>query len=236
MIRKKIKFFLLNFNKGIHLEGDSNINFSVINHGRDSLYKSKIINSKVSLNEMDEGCVIIDSKTYGNIYIGRFVTITGPGTVIKALNEKIQIGSFTSIGQNVCIVDFNHNFSRLSSSFINHLVYKESFVQDIVTKKTLLIEEDVFIGSNTVVLPGITIGRGSVIGAGSVVTSDIPRYSVARGNPIKVIKKRFSEEVIQILEELKWWNWDIETMNKNKNLFNADLNSLSINEIKKMIK
>ena len=236
MIRKKIKWFLLNFNKGIKLKGDSDINFSVINHGNESLYKCKIINSKVSFNEMDEGCVIIDSKTFGNINIGRFVTITGPGTIIKALNERIQIGSFTSIGQNVCIVDFNHNFNRLTSSFINHLVYKKSFVLDIITKKTLLIEEDVFIGSNTVVLPGVTIGRGSVIGAGSVVTYDIPRYSIAIGNPIKVVKKRFSEDVIEVFEELKWWNWGIERINNNKDLFNTDLNSLSMYQIKKMIK
>ena len=236
MIRRKIKYFLLNLNKGIQLKGDSDINFNVINRGRNSSYKCKIINSKVSFHEIDEGCVIIDSKTYGNVNIGRFVTITGPGTIIKALNERIQIGSFTSIGQNVCIVDFNHNFKRLSSSFINHLVYRKSFVLDIITKKTLLIEEDVFIGSNTVVLPGVTIGRGSVIGAGSVVTYDIPRYSIAIGNPIKVVKKRFSEDVIEVFEELKWWNWGIERINNNKDLFNTDLNSLSMYQIKKMIK
>ena len=236
MIRRKIKYFLLNLNKGIQLKGDSDINFNVINRGRNSSYKCKIINSKVSFHEIDEGCVIIDSKTYGNVNIGRFVTITGPGTIIKALNERIQIGSFTSIGQNVCIVDFNHNFNRLTSSFINHLVYKKSFVLDIITKKTLLIEEDVFIGSNTVVLPGVTIGRGSVIGAGSVVTYDIPRYSIAIGNPIKVVKKRFSEDVIEVFEELKWWNWGIERINNNKDLFNTDLNSLSMYQIKKMIK
>tara|TARA_B110000285_G_C15142967_1_gene632348 strand:- start:9481 stop:10182 length:702 start_codon:yes stop_codon:yes gene_type:complete len=231
MIKKKIKSFILNLNKSIRLEGDSDINFNVINHGNSSEFKCKIINSKVSFTEINEGCVIVDSKTYGNVSLGRFVTITGPGTVLKSLNKRIQIGSFTSIGQNVCIVDFNHHIDKPSSSFLNHLVYTDSYFKDIVSDN-IVIEEDVFIGSNSVILPGVTIGRGSIIGAGSIVNSDIPRYSIAVGNPVKVKKKRFSEASIRLLEDLKWWDWSIEKINKNKDFFNSHLDKLKNKDIK----
>jgi len=235
MIKHIIKIVYLRIWKSIILKANSNINSSVLNKGSKSNFKCKITNSTVSFTEINEGCVVQDTKTYGNVTLGRFVTITGPGTVIKALNNTIQIGSFTSIGQNVCIVDFNHNINKCSSAFLNHLVFNDTFVKDIVGQN-IIIEEDVFIGSNTVILPGVKIGRGSIIGAGSIVNIDIPRYSIAVGNPIKVKKKRFSDELINLLEDLKWWHWDTEKLNSNKNIFNTDLTLLSTDEIETLLK
>ena len=60
------------------------------------------------------------------------------------------------------------------------------------------------------ILPGITIGDGAIIAANTTVTKDVPPYSIAGGNPSKVIKKRFSDEKIETLLELKWWDWNIE--------------------------
>ena len=234
MFTKTIKSFLLYSKKAIKLEGASDINFNVINKGSNRDYKCRIINSVVHLTDVDEGCVISDSDIYGNVSLGRFVTITGPGTVLKALKEGIKIGSFTSIGQNVCIVDFNHHSNRVSSAFINHLIYRNHYAKDVISEN-VVIEEDVFIGSNSVILPGVKIGRGSIIGAGSIVNSDIPRYSVAVGNPVRVVKKRFSDDLICLLEELKWWDWDVERLKKNKNIFNIDLRQVNIKEFDNLI-
>ena len=65
------------------------------------------------------------------------------------------------------------------------------------------------------VMPGVHIGDGAIIGANSVVASDIPPYTVAAGNPCRVIRKRFDEELIAFLLDLKWWDWEIEKIEEN---------------------
>ncbi|MFA6402601.1 MAG: CatB-related O-acetyltransferase [Salinivirgaceae bacterium] len=203
----------------------SDLNYSIVNKSPDAKYPCYIIDSKCSIKLINEGCKISESRCYGTIILGRFVTITGPGTILKSLKDKIEIGSFSSIGQNVCIVDFNHIFERLTSCFINHLVFHDDFGKDIQTKGPVIIGEDVWIGSNSVILAGVNIGRGSIIGAGSIVTKDIPPYSIVYGNPAKIQSKRFDDKTIDFLEKLEWWNWDTSKLLENKKIFNqnADL-------------
>ncbi|QSB27961.1 CatB-related O-acetyltransferase [Flavobacterium sp. CLA17] len=230
-MRTIIKKVLLKIKKKIILDRYSTLNYGVINKSINSKYPCRIIESKCNFEIVNEGCKISEARCYGDITLGRFVTITGPGTVVKSLKEKIYIGSFSSIGQNVCIVDFNHLFERVTSSFIHHLIFEEDFRTDLIGKGPVIIEEDVWVGSNTVILPGVKIGRGSIIGAGSVVTKDIPRYSVAYGNPAKVRIKRFDDEKIEYLENLKWWEWSIDEIVKNKNLFSMNLKDYNVDEL-----
>ena len=222
------KRILLKNRKCIVIDWFSDINYDVINKSENYKYPCYINNSKCNFEAVNEGCRISDSACYGDITLGRFATITGPGTVIKSLKEKINIGSFSSIGQNVCITDFNHAYERITSSFINYMIFNEEYTKDIVTKGPVILEEDVWIGSNTVILPGVNIGRGSVIGAGSVVTANIPRYSIAVGNPARVIAKRFDDNKIEFLEELKWWEWSIEELEINKHIFLLNLKNSSV--------
>ena len=223
MLKIFIKKLILKNRNNILIDFNSDVNLNVINQTKESQYPCKIIHSDCSLTTVNEGCLISESKTYGDIHLGRFVSITGPGTVVKSLKEKISIGSFTSIGQNVCIFDFNHDFNRPSSNFINYNVFKKNFIDDITTYGPTIIEEDVWIGSNSLILPGITIGRGAVIGGGSVVTKDVPAYSIVVGNPAKIISRRFDESQISFLENLRWWNWDIDKIKKNNNFFNLNM-------------
>ena len=72
-----------------------------------------------------------------------------------------------------------------------------------------------YYGQNVTVMPGVHIGDGAIIGANSVVASDIPPYTVAAGNPCRVIRKRFDEELIAFLLDLKWWDWEIEKIEEN---------------------
>ena len=69
---------------------------------------------------------------------------------------------------------------------------------------------DVWIGQNVTVMPGVHIGNGAIIGTNATVASDIPPYSIAVGNPAKVIRRRFDDETIELLEQLAWWNRPIE--------------------------
>ena len=73
-------------------------------------------------------------------------------------------------------------------------------------KGDTVVGNDVWIGQNVTVLPGVHIGDGAVIGLNSTVTRDIPAYTIAAGNPARVIRKRFDDEMIALLEKLKWWD------------------------------
>lgn len=84
---------------------------------------------------------------------------------------------------------------------------------DMPIKGETVIGSDVWIGQNVTILPGVHIGDGAIIGANSVVGSDIEPYTIVVGNPARAIRKRFDDELIEILEELKWWDKSVEEIN-----------------------
>ena len=159
---------------------------------------------------------------YGNVQVNRFTSINGPSTKIVAKLNQINIGSFCSIASGVQIQEYYHKYNRVSSFFVSQYFFKGSLQEDTFSKGDIVIEDDVWIGANSVILSGVCIGRGSIIGAGSIVTKDIPRYSIVGGNPARVIKTRFSDDVIEALESLQWWNWDMQKIKKNKEFFNLN--------------
>jgi len=111
----------------------------------------------------------------GAVLIGDRVRIGAGSTVIG----PVTMGSGSGLGQHVFVSGFNHGYSDAS---------KNSSVQPLVIKDTV-IEDDAHIGANSVVLAGVRIGKRSQVGAGSVVTKDVPPFSIAAGNPAKVIKR-----------------------------------------------
>ena len=82
-------------------------------------------------------------------------------------------------------------------------------------KGDIVIGNDVWIGYEAVILAGVTIGDGAVIGARAVVTKDIPPYTIVSGVPAKPIRKRFSQETIDLLLKIKWWNWPEERIRQH---------------------
>ena len=89
-----------------------------------------------------------------------------------------------------------------------------------------------WIGANAIIMPGIQIGDGAVVGAGSIVTRDVNSYEVVFGAPAKVRRLRFSKELIQELEDLKWWNWEKSKIKRNINLFKGLFTIEDIRKIK----
>lgn len=223
-MKKILKKIILKTTKNLILDSTSNINYNVSSRTNSKKYPTRIFKSECNITSIGEGCQLYEVHCYGDVNIGRFVSITGPGTVLKSLVSKINVGSFTSIGQNVCIVDFNHNIDRASNIFYNYIFHEMNFDSDLKSNGEVNIGEDVWIGSNTVILPGVTVGRGAVIGAGSVVTKNVSKYSIAIGNPAREIKRRFNEDVAQYLEKTKWWEWDTEKIVKNKEFFQTKMN------------
>lgn len=170
-----------------------------------------------------EGCRFKGVDFSGIVEIGKYVSIWGPNIKITGRLFPVKIGSFSSIALNTIVITYNHRFDRASSYFILKNIFNESLQEDIESKGPILIEEDVWIGANSVILGGVTIGRGSIIAAGSVVTRSIPAYSIVAGNPAVVVRSRFSKETIDMLENSKWWDWDIEEIKKNREFFTKRL-------------
>lgn len=130
------------------------------------------------------------------------------------------IGRYCSISSDVKTISGTHptyGFVSTHPAFFSTnkqagftYVTENCFREDIFADNEMhlvRIGNDVWIGSNVLLLPGISIGDGAIIAAGAVVTKDIEPYSIVGGVPAKVIRKRFSEEKIEALVLLKWWNW-----------------------------
>ena len=137
------------------------------------------------------------------------------------LGDKLIIGKFCQIASGIKIImnGANHRMNSVTTYSFNIMGNGWEKVTpkltDLPFKGDTVIGNDVWIGQNVTILPGVHIGDGAIIGANSVVTKDIPAYHIAAGNPCKVIRKRFSEELINYLEEVKWWNWEEEKIFKN---------------------
>lgn len=103
---------------------------------------------------------------------------------------------------------------------------------ELPLKGDTVVGNDVWIGQNVTVMPGIHIGDGAIIGTNSTVASDIPPYSIAVGNPARVIRKRFDDEMIRLLERLQWWNRPIEEIDRLIPI----LSNPDIDEVKRAIR
>lgn len=157
----------------------------------------------------------------------------------KFIGDKLIIGKFCQIGSGVEFImnGCNHFMSGLTTYpfniFSKDLNKYTPSLSMMPIKGDTIVGNDVWLGQNVTVLPGVRIGDGVIIGANSVVASDIPPYSIAVGNPCRVIKKRFNEKTIKKLINLKWWDYPIEIIKKNISLlFSKDVDVL-INAFKK---
>lgn len=189
---------------------------------RDSLLQNNAVVgdlSRVTSSTINEH-VRIDR--YNLIYhstLGRY-TYTGPFDMIF----KAMIGSFSSISYGVTIGPPDHDYSMITTHpFIYDSSY-EVFEKDEVLdthKFDRLIEigSDVWIGCNVTILRGCKIGNGAIVGANSLVNKDVPPYAIVVGSPARIVKYRFDDKTIEKLQLLKWWEWSIEKIRNNKELF-----------------
>ena len=122
--------------------------------------------------------------------------------------DKLIMGDYVHIAADVKIImggNNNHNTQFISTyPFFDLTALKRAYKK----KNDTILGNDIWLGMSSIILPGIKIGNGVIVAAGSVVTKDIPAYSVVAGNPAKIVRKRFCDEDIYLLEKLAWWNWE----------------------------
>lgn len=163
--------------------------------------------------------ITVGRRTYGGLRIFAFGN----------KEESLTIGHFCSIAADVSfILGGNHSYCGLST-FPFLAKYFDTIEAE--TKGPIVIEDDVWIGNGVTVLSGVCIGQGAVIAAGSVVSKDIPPYSIAGGNPAKVIKYRFEDRIIEKLKKLDFSKITDQTIFKNKKLISTALTPANIDEV-----
>jgi virginiamycin A acetyltransferase len=171
-----------------------------------------------------------------SLSIGRG-TYVGRGVLTYGLNGTLNIGRYCSIAGKLTLICGSglHQYNRISSypfpmrpPFSKKIAIKTLFPDNAYFPTTeLCIGNDVWIGEDVLIARNVKVGNGAVIAAKSVVTQDVPGFTIVAGNPAEIKKYRYSKEDIDIIEEVKWWEWPIEEIIKNIEIFKLTGDALS---------
>jgi len=158
-----------------------------------------------------ENVLYLNPENTDKLIIGKYVSIaSGVRFMMNGANHKM--GSFATFPFPVVADNWSLSLDRQEAWDI---------VGDTV------IGNDVWLGYESIIMPGVHIGDGAIVAARSLVTKDVPPFSVVGGVPARVIKPRFSNDVIEFLQKLKWWDWDVQKVKANvKALMDGDVKAL----------
>lgn len=165
----------------------------LISEIRIGLYKKKWRkhnkhNGTYPLTLFDENSVTVGNMTYGELYVLKY-----------GERSKLYIGNFCSIAPKVSFILCADHYTNHISTFPFKVKMLKTMGMESISKGDIVVEDDVWIGYGSTIMSGLHVGQGAIIAAGSVVTKDVPPYAIVGGVPAKVIKYRFSEELINEL-------------------------------------
>ena len=169
-----------------------------------------------------EGCRLSDGIYIAGSFIGDYTYIETGCRISTAT-----VGRFCSIAPYTFVGLAEHPTTKFVSTHPMFYQYAPSYGYDLVSQTVFdgiastTVGNDVWIGYRAIILSGVTIGDGAVIGAGAIVTKDVPPYGIAVGNPARVIRKRFSDSVVEKLLRLQWWNWDDSKIKKHAHMLTS---------------
>lgn len=160
------------------------------------------------------------NSVFHNVKIGKY-SVMAPG--IQIIRGQHPTKDIVSVHPSFYSIQKQYGFT-----YVNQQKYEEFKYADEEKKYSVIIGNDVWIASNVTILEGIKIGDGAIIAASSVVTKDVPPYSIYGGNPAKLIRYRFNDEDLNFLLNLKWWQKESDWI-KNHAKYFCDIKSLKKN-------
>ena len=170
-----------------------------------------------------------DNPAYARYTIGEY-TYGTPRVISWDRSEQLTIGRYCSIASEVVILlGGEHRLDWLSTYPFNKMFETAKTLSgQPVSKGPVSIGHDVWIGHGAQIFSGVTVGNGAVIGGGAVVARDVPPYAIVAGNPARVIRYRFDEAQIALLQSIAWWDWPAEKVAAAAPvLMSGDLDALS---------
>jgi acetyltransferase-like isoleucine patch superfamily enzyme len=215
--------------KAVHIYKESKLlsKFLFAAYQINNRYLRKIIREVILRREGAE----LYSKTLRKIYAkyhGVIVGMYSYGAFHPILPHGTIIGRYSSIAKPLLVINGSHPITHISSHpfFFNpDLGYVNKLL--ITRRSKLIIGNDVYIGLDVTIMPSVTnIGDGAVIAAGAVVTKNVPPFAVVAGNPAKIIKYRFSQQVIDQIMQSAWWKKDINVIKENCSEFESFLKNI----------
>lgn len=188
-------------------------------------------------------CFIQNTVSNPNIIIGDYTYYDDPEDSedfernvlyhFPFIGDRLIIGKFCALARDVKFImnGANHKLDGFSTYpfgiFSNGWEKVTPEIEELPYKGDTMIGNDVWIGYEAVMMPGVQVGDGAIIAAKSVVVSDVLPYMIVGGNPAKRIRQRFEDDTIQALLEVAWWNWDIEKITRNlEKIVAADIEAL----------
>lgn len=165
------------------------------------------------LESQKNAVVIHDLMERGLLVIGRHTHYSPKVFMFRGSECKVEIGSFCSVGPGVQIIAGGiHPPHWLSTFALRIRLHMDGAYEDGMpeTRGDIVIGSDVWLGTDSVVLSGVTIGHGAIVAARSVVTRSVPPYAIVAGNPAKIVKYRFEPHIVDQLLKIAWWDWSDE--------------------------
>lgn len=200
--------------------------------------------TKFPLAHYDRLCFLKNVVTNPNIIVGDYTYYDDFETVenfeknVKYLfdftGDKLVIGKFCMIASDVTFIMNGANHLSEAITSYPFAIFGGDWAgamegKEYPSKGNTTIGNDVWIGYGATIMPGVTIGDGAIVATKSVVTKDVPPYTIVGGNPAKVIRKRFDDQVIEKLLETAWWDWPIEKITEQvQNLTSQDIDEFIV--------
>lgn len=200
-------------------------------------------NDKHPMKEFPQVCFIKNTVSNPNIIIGDYTYYDDPEDSenfernvlyhFPFIGDRLILGKFCALARGIKFImnGANHKLDGFSTYpfqiFGNSWEKVTPHAAELPYKGDTVVGNDVWIGYEVVIMPGVKIGDGAIIAAKSVVVNDVAPYTIFGGNPAKCIRQRFDDEVIRSLLQVAWWNWDIEKITRNlEKIVAADIEAL----------
>ena len=188
-------------------------------------------------------CYLRNAITRPNIIVGDYTYYDDPDGAERFeqnvlyhfpfVGDKLIIGKFCALAKDVKFVMNGANHLMSGFSTYPFFIFGNGWERAAPPqgafpfKGDTVVGNDVWIGHDAMVMPGVRIGDGAIVATRSVVASDVPAYAIVGGNPAKLIRRRFPDEIVSALLDIAWWNWSAADISRNlEHIMGADIDAL----------